>query len=162
MALFVVVPLLELAILVWLGEHVGILPTVGLVIFTGVLGAWLARWQGVATWGRFREAVAAGRMPHRELVEGLLVLVAGAVLLTPGLITDVTGFTLLVPPVRRRVAGWIGSWLEDRVRLVDVAGRPVRPAGRTAESGGTGSGDAVEVEYQVVDSEEVEEERREP
>jgi UPF0716 protein FxsA len=101
-------------------------------------------------------------MPHRELVEGLLVLVAGAVLLTPGLITDVTGFTLLVPPVRRRVAGWIGSWLEDRVRLVDVAGRPVRPAGRTEESGGTGSGDAVEVEYQVVDSEEVEEERREP
>jgi UPF0716 protein FxsA len=147
MALFVVVPLLELALLVWIGERVGILPTVALVVLTGILGAALARWQGVATWGRFRAAVEAGRMPHRELVEGLLVLVAGAVLLTPGLLTDAAGFALLVPAVRGRVGNWIADRLAQRVQLAGVAAAQSRPA----------AGGAVEVEYQVVENVALEE-----
>lgn len=134
--LFVAVPLAELAILVWLGRRVGLVPTVTLVVVTGILGAWLARRQGVATWSRFRAALDAGQLPHRELVEGVLVLVAGAVLLTPGLLTDVVGFLLLVPAVRHRV----------RDRAVAAIGRrwktPVRWTGREG---------AVEADYRVVE-----------
>lgn len=158
--LFVTIPLLELALLVLLGEHIGLLPTVALVVLTGILGAALARQQGMATWARFQEATNAGRMPHRELVEGLLVLVAGAVLLTPGLLTDVTGFLLLVPPVRAAVAARITASLGRRLRVraggveargrasMDVQYRVVRdepaPSGEAAE--GEGERRVIEIE----------------
>lgn len=113
--LFVTLPLLELALLVWIGEHVGILPTVVLVVGTGVLGATLARLQGLRTLQRFQQAMGAGRLPHREILEGILILIAAAVLLTPGLITDLTGFLLLVPAVRRRVVRWLARRLRERL-----------------------------------------------
>jgi UPF0716 protein FxsA len=143
--LFILVPLAELAILVWLGRHVGLVPTVALVVVTGILGAALARHQGTATWRRFREALAAGRPPHRELVDGILVLLAGAVLLTPGLLTDLAGFALLVPPLRRRLGGWLAGVLAARFRVRVAAAR----------GGGTGpaGGDAVDVDFRVVDDE---------
>lgn len=134
--LFVTVPLAELALLVWLGSRVGLVPTVALVVVTGIAGAALARWQGLATLARFRAALDAGRLPHRELVDGVLILVAGALLLTPGLLTDLTGFLLLAPPVRRRVGE----------RAVAAIGRrwttPVRWSPRQG---------AVEAEYRVVE-----------
>ncbi|HEX2255047.1 MAG TPA: FxsA family protein [Thermoanaerobaculia bacterium] len=114
--LFVLVPLAELALLVWIGRHVGLVPTVALVVATGILGATLARWQGMVAWRRFRAATDAGRLPHREILDGLLVLVAGAVLLTPGLLTDVAGFLLLVPSVRHRVGDRLAATLERRFR----------------------------------------------
>lgn len=134
--LFVTVPLAELALLVWVGRRMGLVPTVALVVATGLAGAALARWQGLATLARFRAALDAGRLPHGELVDGTLILVAGAVLLTPGLLTDVAGFLLLVPPVRRLV----------RERTMAAIGRrwklPVRWSPREG---------AVEAEYRVVD-----------
>ena len=114
-ALFVIVPLVELALLIGLGGRVGVLPTVALVVVTGIAGASLARAQGLATLRRFQEAMAGGRLPHRELVEGILILIAGAVLLTPGLLTDVAGFTLLVPPIRRRLAGRLEAAVARRL-----------------------------------------------
>jgi len=150
--LFVLVPLLELALLVWIGERVGLLPTVALVVVTGILGAALARRQGLAAWRRFRAALAAGRPPHREIVEGLLVLVAGAVLLTPGLLTDAAGFLLMVPAVRRRAARWIGRRVTGR--LVVVGSGAGGTGGRRME---TGRGDAVEADYVVVDDDVVDE-----
>lgn len=134
--LFVTVPLAELALLVWVGRRMGLLPTVALVVVTGIAGAALARWQGLATLARFRAALDAGRLPHAELVEGMLILVAGAVLLTPGLLTDVGGFLLLVPPVRRFV----------RMRAMAAIGRRWKLPVRWSPSEG-----AVEAEYRVVD-----------
>ena len=100
LALFTVVPLLELFILVKLGTLVGVGPTIALVIVTGVLGAYLARVQGLGVVRRLRSELAEGRLPAEAVVDGLLILVAGAVLLTPGLLTDIVGFVLLVPQGR--------------------------------------------------------------
>ena len=98
--LFTIVPLVELFLLVKLGTVVGVAPTVALVIFTGVLGAWLARQQGLGVLRRLSEDLEEGRLPAEALIDGLLVLIAGAVLLTPGLLTDALGFLLLVPQSR--------------------------------------------------------------
>lgn len=106
--LFVLVPLIELALLVRLGQVVGFWPTLGLVAATGVLGAGLARAEGLRTLGRFQAEVAAGRVPGGALLDGLAILVGGAFLLTPGLLTDLAGFSLLVPATRR--------WIQRRIR----------------------------------------------
>jgi UPF0716 protein FxsA len=141
--LFVTVPLLELVILVELGRVVGLVPTVVLVVVTGILGAMLARREGLRTLARFRAAVAAGRMPHQEIVEGLLVLIAGAVLLTPGLLTDLAGFLLLVPPIRAVV----GRRLSRAVRARIVIAGP----GAVSGVGPERRTDVVDVDYRVED-----------
>lgn len=101
--LFTLVPLLELYLLITIGGMVGPWPTVGLVIFTGALGAVLTRVEGLRVLSRVQEEWRQGRVPTEELLDGLLILIAGAVLLTPGLITDGLGFFLLISPGRRLV-----------------------------------------------------------
>lgn len=140
-ALFVLVPLAELAILVWIGARVGPLPTIGLVIVTGILGAALARRQGLATLARFQRKIAGGGIPGEELADGLLILVAAAVLLTPGLLTDAAGFALLVPACRRPVRRRIRAWLERRTLTVPGP-RPPAP-GDDAE--------VIDAEFEVLD-----------
>ena len=98
--LFTVVPLVELALLIKLGDAIGLWPTITIVIATGVLGATLARSQGTRTVGAIRAQLAEGRAPTEGLINGLLILVGGVVLLTPGLLTDILGFSLLVPFTR--------------------------------------------------------------
>jgi UPF0716 protein FxsA len=98
--LFTVVPLVELGLLIQLGRVIGLAPTIAIVLCTGFTGAALARWQGLATLGRVQAEMAAGRVPTGPLVDGILILAAGALLLTPGLITDSIGFLLLIPPTR--------------------------------------------------------------
>jgi len=90
--LFIVVPIVELGLLLKLGEWMGALPTLGLIIATGALGAYLARRQGLGVLRRAQAETEAGRLPAGELLEGLLILVAGAVLMTPGVLTDAFGF----------------------------------------------------------------------
>lgn len=115
--LFTVVPIVELALLVWLGgQTVWWLPVL-LVIADGVAGALLWRWQGIRTLVRIREEMAAGRMPADALVDGLLIFLAGALLITPGMITDVAGFALLIPPIRAVVKRFAKAWF---VRHVEV------------------------------------------
>lgn len=140
--LFTVVPFVELALLLWIGGQLGALPTVGLILLTGVLGAALARHQGLATWRRFGRALDAGRLPGRELLEGLLILLAGALLLTPGVLTDAVGFALLVPPVRR----WLVRRLETRLRA-----RLVVPAAGGRGPAETGEGAVIDAEFEVLD-----------
>lgn len=101
--LFTAVPLLELSLLLLIGRHLGVAATILLVLGTGVLGAWLARSEGLRALYRVREEMAGGRLPAEALLDGLLILVAGAVLLTPGLLTDLAGFALLLPAGRRVV-----------------------------------------------------------
>jgi UPF0716 protein FxsA len=117
--LFTVVPLVELFLLVKLGTVIGIGATVLIVICTGVLGAWLARWQGLGVLRRLSDDVNQGRLPANALIDGLLILIAGAVLLTPGLITDALGFFLLVPQGRNIVRKLIAARLEQRTRSGD-------------------------------------------
>lgn len=101
--LFTLVPLVELYLLIEIGGAIGVAPTIAIVIVTGVLGAALARWQGLGVLRRLQDDLAAGRPPTDALIDGLLIFVAGAVLLTPGLITDALGFLLLVPAGRAAV-----------------------------------------------------------
>lgn len=105
--LFSIVPLVELALLVWVGGSIGVLPTLALVFFTAALGAFLAKREGLKVLGEWQAALTQGRMPEEGLTGALLVLVAGALLIAPGVLTDVTGLLLLLPPVRKRVARWI-------------------------------------------------------
>jgi len=98
------IPVVEIYLLVQVGERIGALPTVGLVIFTAVLGVWLLRRQGLATLTQVQLAMAQGQLPAIPLLEGLLLLVAGALLLTPGFFTDTFGFLLMIPPLRRALA----------------------------------------------------------
>jgi len=151
--LFTTVPLLELALLLWIGSHVGVVPTIALILSTGVLGAALARHQGLATLRRFQDALGRGRLPERELIEGLLILIAAAVLLTPGVLTDITGFLLLVPPIRHLVAARIGRSVRRRLVVSSPGGsppgsprRPPRPPQR--------EDDVIDADFEVLDGDD--------
>jgi len=104
---FLVVPFVEIYLLLQLGGIVGIFPTVLLVVFTAVLGAWLLRRQGFATLQRFQARLAKGEIPAYEMIEGPILLVGGALLLTPGFFTDAMGFACLVPQARRKLAQYV-------------------------------------------------------
>jgi UPF0716 protein FxsA len=114
--LFVLVPLLELAILVRLGGYLGFWPTMGLVITTGIVGAALARHQGTRVVKRIRTEIAWGRVPAAPLMDGFLVLAGGLLLLTPGLLTDLVGFALLVPLTRHALKRVLTQRIEKMVR----------------------------------------------
>jgi UPF0716 protein FxsA len=102
-----VIPFAEIYLLLGVGSIIGAFPTILLVVFTAVLGAWLLRQQGFATFQRFQESLARGEIPAYEMVEGPLILVGGALLLTPGFITDALGFACLIPATRKKIAQYI-------------------------------------------------------
>ncbi len=105
--LFVLVPIAELAIIVQVGQAIGVWWTIGLLLVMSVLGGWLMKREGIGVWRRIQAAVSAGRVPGKELVDAFLILFGGALMLTPGFVTDVLGMALLLPPVRavvRRIA----------------------------------------------------------
>lgn len=147
--LFTLVPLVELALLIRIGEWLGVGPTVGLVVGTGIVGAWLARQEGVRTWTAVRSRLESGQMPGEELAHAFLVVVAGAFLVTPGVLTDAAGLAMLVGPLRSRVISALRSRFEERVRSGQVrigfgrwpgpggSGRsPGEPGGRVEEEPG--------------------------
>ena len=105
--IFIAVPLIELALLIKLGGWIGIWPTLGLIVLTAIVGTALLRQQGFKTLNKVVETLQAGKAPVVPMVEGALLLIAGAFLLTPGILTDLTGGALLVPAVRERLAAWI-------------------------------------------------------
>src|SRR3954449_799694 len=98
--LFIVVPIAELALLIQVGELIGVWWTIALLIADAMLGSWLLRSQGRLAWRRFNTALVEGRVPHREVIDGVLVIFGGVLLLTPGFITDVFGVLFLFPPTR--------------------------------------------------------------
>jgi UPF0716 protein FxsA len=100
---FLLVPIAEIYVLIKVGSVIGAFPTIALVVFTAVLGSILIRAQGLATLARVRTSMARGEVPAMELVEGVCLLVAGALLLTPGFVTDSIGFMLLIPTLRRNM-----------------------------------------------------------
>lgn len=121
--LFVITPLVELAILIKLGEILGFATTFSLVIITGAFGAWLAHNQGLKVVQEFKETMERAEMPTDPLIEGLLVIVGGAFLLTPGLITDILGFSLVTPYSRKWMKKFIKARIQSKIHVsVSAAG----------------------------------------
>lgn len=140
--LFILVPLVELALLIEVGRWIGLWPTIFLVAVTGLAGAALARAQGLQVIARVQLELARGRLPGRSLMDGAAVLVGGALLLTPGILTDAVGFALLFPPTRRLIQGWVLARLGRavargtlRVRYMETYG-----PGREGPRGDQGAG----------------------
>jgi len=114
--LFIGLPLIELALLIKIGTMIGFWPTMAIVVFTGILGASLARFQGFVTWLKIQQALQKGAMPAEEMIDGLLILVGGIVLLTPGFITDIFGFVLLVPWTRYLLKRWLRKKFDQMIQ----------------------------------------------
>lgn len=127
--LFVAIPLVELAILLQMGQWIGLGPTFALVVATGIAGAALARQQGLRALLAVQEELASGRLPGRSLLDGLAILVGGAFLLTPGILTDIAGFSLLLPVSRRWIQRAARRRLERRVSEGTVQFRVFTPGG---------------------------------
>ena len=111
---FTIIPIIEIYLLIEIGSMFGALTAVALVILTGFLGAFLARMQGLQTLYRIQESLREGRMPSGELLDALLIGIAGLVLLTPGFLTDSAGFLLLIPATRNVIKNWLRRQIELR------------------------------------------------
>jgi UPF0716 protein FxsA len=125
--LFIVVPIAELAVVIQVGQAIGVWWTVGLLVADSILGSVLMRAQGRTTWRRFNEAIAAGKVPAREVLDGSLVIFGGLLLLTPGFITDFLGLLLLIPPTRALVRAVLARRLTHRMVASMTAPRAQRP-----------------------------------
>ena len=122
--LFIVVPLIELTLLLLLAEVTTWQFALLLVVVSGGLGALLARQQGLAAFRRIRADLRQTRLPAESVLDAVLILVAAALLLTPGVLTDAFGLSLLIPPIRRRYKAWLLDWLRGRFRIkTRTAGR---------------------------------------
>ncbi|GAB4205378.1 MAG: FxsA family protein [Sandaracinaceae bacterium] len=110
--LFTVVPFIELFLLMQVGDLVGFWPTVLMILTTGLVGAWLAKREGLRVWSEYQKALSELRMPDEGLTSALLVLVGGALMIAPGVLTDVTGILLMIPPIRRVVARAVEAYVK--------------------------------------------------
>jgi UPF0716 protein FxsA len=148
--LFTVIPLIELYLLIGIGRVLGPAPTIALVLLTGALGAWFARMEGARVIRRWQEAMARQQMPKDGVIDGFLIFVGGVMLITPGILTDVAGLSMVMPPTRRVIAGVVRRWVERQMAAGRVqvyapgynAGFPRRPG-------------VIDVEGEVVETVEV-------
>jgi UPF0716 protein FxsA len=122
--LFIVVPIAELYVILKVGDAIGAVWTILLLAADSLLGSLLLRSQGRTVWRRFNEALSTGRVPHREVMDGVLVIFGGAFLITPGFLTDIVGLILLIPPTRAAVRQVVAHRLGRRV---EVGMRPAPP-----------------------------------
>ena len=149
--LFLVVPILEIYVIIQVGQVIGAVPTVVLLIAESLLGAWLVKREGRRAWEALQSAIGSARLPSRELADGALVLVGGTLLLTPGFLTDIVGFFLILPfsrPLARRALAWVVT-RRATVVVRRFGGGP--PDGRFGPPGPPRSGDGRVVPGEVVD-----------
>jgi UPF0716 protein FxsA len=125
LVIFIVVPLAELYVILAVSDQIGVVPTLAILVADSVLGSLLLKSQGRAVWRRFSETMAAGRVPHREVLDGVMVIFGGAFLITPGFITDVLGILLLLPPTRFLMRRLVLRALGGRL-AIEVAGAATR------------------------------------
>jgi UPF0716 protein FxsA len=135
--IFVTLPLIELSLLLRVSRVIEFWPTIGLIVFTGALGAFLARRQGMATWRRVQNEMREGKVPTGDIVDALLIFIAGVVLVTPGLITDLFGFLLLVPPFRKWMKRRLADHFQARLTIVNTGFGPAGTAGAAGFSSWT-------------------------
>ena len=136
--IFLAVPLVEIFLLIKVGHLVGASWTIALVVLTALVGAWLVRLQGLSALNRVRQSAARGELPALELLEGLFLLAAGALLLTPGFFTDILGFACLTPPIRRSL-----------IRLAIQRFGPIHPGSASVDS--TPGKSSIETDYRRLD-----------
>lgn len=138
--LFIVVPIVELYVIIQVGEVIGVLPTLALLLADALLGSLLLRHQGRGAWRRFNQAIAERRFPGREVADGVMIAVGGTLLLTPGFVTDIFGLLLLIPPTRALVRRLLRAYAGHRFVVVGVSGAGAArndPAGRPYDFGAT-------------------------
>ncbi|OUS14487.1 hypothetical protein A9Q97_03750 [Rhodospirillales bacterium 47_12_T64] len=114
--LFIGIPLLEIVVLIEVGDQIGLWSTLGLIILTAVIGTWMLRYQGLATIANAQKQLNQGAVPAKEIFDGICLLAAGALLLTPGFVTDSIGFSLLIPPVRELLRNTLGKKIAAGLR----------------------------------------------
>jgi UPF0716 protein FxsA len=152
---FIVVPIAELFVIIQVGELIGVWPTLLLLLLDAIVGSWLLKREGRAAWRRFNEALAERRMPGKEVADGFLVILGGALLIAPGFITDVFGAFLLIPPTRALARRVLRRWTVGRVAVVGFPGGATM-GGFGAGPGGSGGRPAPKRSYDYdVDAEEV-------
>lgn len=147
--LFIAVPMIELVLLLKVGSKIGLFPTIVVIVVTGIIGASLTRWQGTQTLAKYQEALSQGRIPHQELIDGLLILVAGAVLLTPGFLTDAAGFLLLIPGVRQLIRNRLSRTIMEKVGDQSNARNSTPPS--SDASGKTRADNTLDIEAEIID-----------
>jgi UPF0716 protein FxsA len=131
--IFILVPIAELYVIIKVGEAIGLVPTLVLLLADALLGSLLLRYQGRAAWIRFNRALAEGRVPHKEVFDGVLVITGGALLLTPGFLTDIVGLIFLIPPTRAVIRAMSARFVRRRLALggavwsFGASRRPPRP-----------------------------------
>ena len=118
--LFTTIPLVEIWLLLEISKRLGVLDTIALVIITGFTGAWLARSQGLQIFRTIQFELQQGKMPSDSLIEGLLLLIAGIVLITPGLITDCAGILLLIPPTRKYIMKYLKNRFQKHYNIQNI------------------------------------------
>jgi UPF0716 protein FxsA len=141
--LFIAVPIAELAVIIQVGQAIGVWWTIALLIADSVLGSLLMRSQGRRAWRRFTEAVRAGRAPAREVADGVLVIFGGALLLTPGFLTDIFGVLFLLPPTRAVIRR---LFLREAMRRITVSVTSATVPPRNGHRGDDVEGTAVDVD----------------
>ena len=144
-ALFIVIPLIEIAVIIQVGQWLGVVNTIGLLLLVSVVGAWLVKRQGLGVLRRIRDQQQAGQVPAAAVFDGALILVAGVLLVFPGFVTDAMGLLLLLPPVRAGVRAFLRRRFTRRVQVVrsvrtatwSQADRPPYPSSRPSEPPGS-------------------------
>ena len=148
--LFTVVPLVELYLLIAVGRVLGTASTILLVLLTGALGAWFARLEGARVIRRWQESMARQQLPKDGVIDGFLIFIGGVLLITPGILTDIAGLSMVMPPTRRLIARAVRRWFEEQIATGRVQvyapgynGGPVAPSS------------VIDVEGEVVEAVEV-------
>lgn len=158
LAMFIAVPIIEIALFIEIGGWIGLWPTIGIVIATAFAGTTLLRLQGLAVLRRVQESANRNELPVQEVFDGLCLLVAGVMLLTPGFFTDAVGFLLFVPIFRRFAGAAIWRWMVRNGNISVSAGgfggsgpSSGNPPGNTANTGNTGGGPVIDGDFEEVD-----------
>jgi UPF0716 protein FxsA len=144
--LFTVVPLVELYLLIAIGRMLGPVPTIGLVLLTGAVGAWFARLEGMRVMRRWQEALARQQLPKDGVIDGFLIFIGGLMLITPGILTDVAGLSMVMPVTRRVIGGIVRTWFERQI----ASGR-VQVYAPGYNGPPRGPQDVIEIEGEVVE-----------
>jgi UPF0716 protein FxsA len=132
--LFVLVPVIELWLLIRMGQWIGLWPTIAFVILTGWAGAFLARLEGTRVLAQFQGELVAGRIPSQAIFDGACVLIGGAFLVAPGVLTDVTGLALLFPPTRRLIQRWLRRRIERGIASGQIRVMTMTPGARREDA----------------------------
>ena len=118
--IFTIIPVIELSVLIKIGSSIGVLNTILLVIFTALVGAYLVKMEGIGVITRFQNNMATGIFPAEEILDGAMILVAGALLITPGVVTDIIGFLLVIPASRQIIKRFLRGYIQKKISASDI------------------------------------------